>query len=86
MPVNYQEGKIYKIYNTITDDVYVGSTTFKLCERMRDHRKCVNTEAKRHYPLYKLFSEYGVENFYIELIEKCPCNDIDELRNKKANI
>ena len=81
---NYQEGKIYKIYNTINDDIYVGSTTLKLCERMRSHRKCLNTEAKQHYPLYKLFSEYGVDTFYIELLEKCPCHDIAELRKKEG--
>jgi group I intron endonuclease len=80
---NYQEGKIYKIYNTINDDIYVGSTTLKLCERMRDHRKGVNTENK-HRPLYRAFSEYGIDNFYIELIEKCPCNDKDELRRKEG--
>ena len=84
MPINYQEGKIYKIYNTINDDIYVGSTTQKLCERMRSHRKCLNTEAKQHYPLYKLFSEYGVDTFYIELLEKCPCHDIEELRKKEG--
>jgi group I intron endonuclease len=81
---NYQEGKIYKIYNTINDDIYVGSTTLKLCERMRDHRKCVNDEAKQHFFIYKAFRELGVENFFIELIEKCPCNDKDELRKKEG--
>ena len=81
---NYQEGKIYKIYNTNNNDIYVGSTTLKLCERMRDHRKCVNDKAKHHYPLYKLFSEYGVDTFYIELLEKCPCHDIEELRKKEG--
>ena len=83
---NYQEGKIYQIYITNNNDIYVGSTTQKLCERMRSHRACVNTEAKQHYPLYKLFSEYGVDTFYIELLEKCPCHVIEELRKKKANI
>ena len=66
MPINYQEGKIYKIYNSINDDIYVGSTTLKLCERMRDHRK--NYRAK-NTSLYKAFREHGVGNFHIELIE-----------------
>ena len=81
---NYQEGKIYKIQNTINDDIYVGSTTLKLCERMRDHRKCVNNEAKQHLLIYKAFREHGIEHFFIELIEKCPCNDKDELRKKEG--
>ena len=84
MPVDYQEGKIYKIYNTINDDIYVGSTTLKLCERMRNHRSCIKNETKKTRPLYKAFIEHGVEHFYIELIEKCPCNDIDELRKKEG--
>ena len=44
----------------------------------------MNTEAKQHYPLYKLFSEHGVDTFYIELLEKCPCHDIEELRKKEG--
>ena len=65
---NYQEGKIYKIYNTINDDIYVGSTTQKLCERMRDHKYSI-TDAKTGKKLiYKAFREHGVDNFYIELI------------------
>ena len=51
MPIDYQESKIYKIYNTINDDIYVGSTTQKLCERMRGHRNCINSE-KRKTDLY----------------------------------
>ena len=75
---NYQEGKIYKIYNTINDDIYVGSTTRKLCERMGEHRSRVKYRDK-HKPLSQSILEHGVENFFIELIEKCPCNDKDEL-------
>ena len=84
MPINYQEGKIYKIYNTINDDIYVGSTTLKLCERMRDQRNCVNNKIKKDRLLYKAFREHGVDNFHIELIEKCPCNDRDELRRTEG--
>ena len=55
MPIIYQEGKIYKIYNTINDDIYVGSTTQKLCERMRDHRYCTTT-AKLHTKILRFGS------------------------------
>ena len=84
MPVDYQESKIYNIYNTINDDIYVGSTTQKLCERMRDHRYCINNQKKKDRPLYQAFREHGIEHFFIELIEKCPCNDKDELRKKEG--
>ena len=79
MPVNYQEGKIYKIYNTINDDIYIGSTTQKLCERMCQHRNDYKINRRFNTHIYKAFREHGVENFFIELIEKCPCNDKDEL-------
>ena len=85
MPINYQEGKIYKIYNAINDDIYLGSTTQKLCEIMRDHRYCIHSKTKKDRPLYQAFGDHGVENFFIELIEKCPCNDKDEFRKKKVN-
>ena len=85
MPVNYQTGKIYKIHSTTNDDIYVGSTTLKLCERMRDHRYCTNNKTQKDRPLYQAFRDHGIEHFFIELIEKCPRNDIDELRKKKAS-
>ena len=83
MPINYQEGKIYKIYNTINDDIYVGSTTRKLSERMAEHRRLINSRYIQ-FPIYKAFREHGVDNFFIELIEKCPCNDKEELHKKEG--
>ena len=80
---NYQEGKIYKIYNTVNDDIYIGSTTQKLRERISGHRRAINHPKKHHLPLYKAFREHGVDNFFIELIEKCLCNDVDELRKRR---
>ena len=81
---NYQEGKHYKIYNTINDDIYIGSTTRKLCERMRNHRSSANFGRHVNYNIYLAFKEHGVENFYIELIEKCPCHDKEELSKKEG--
>ena len=81
---DYQEGKLYKKYNTITDDIYIGSTTQKLCERMRQHRNDQNSKKRGHFSIYQAFREHGVNNFYIELVEKHPCNDRDELRKKEG--
>jgi len=80
---DYQEGKIYKIYNTVNDEIYIGSTTRKLCERMADHRRRINGR-DQNFPIYKAFRDHGIDNFFIELIEKYPCNDIDELRKKEG--
>ena len=81
---NYQEGKIYKIYNTINDDIYIGSTSQKLCERMRQHRNDYKSSPRFNMLIYKAIREHGVENFYIELIDKYPCNDKDELRKTEG--
>ena len=83
MPINYQEGKIYKIYNTINDDIYVGSTTRKLSERMAEHRRRINHK-DNHNLLYQSFIKHGVINFYIELLEKYTCSDKEELHKKEG--
>jgi hypothetical protein len=87
---NYQQGKIYKIIPTNTDDdiCYVGSTTRPLlCQRMVEHRKgykrwkggkCEKTTS------FELFEKYGIENCVIELIEIAPCNSKDELIRKEG--
>ena len=72
------------MYNTVNDEIYVGSTTRKLCQRMADHRKPCNIKRHEQLPIYKAFMEPGVENSIIELIEKCTCNDNDELNKKEG--
>ena len=70
--------KIYQILNSVTDDVYIGSTTQSLCNRMKEHR----SKSKKQIVLsriYKAIQEHGIENFYIELIEKFPCTTKEEL-------
>ena len=85
MHVNYQEGKTYNIYNTITDDIYIGSTAQKLCERMRQHRNDHKSKLRSNVFIYKAFREHGVQNFFFELVEQCPCNGRDELRKTEGN-
>ena len=50
---NYQEGKIYNTCNTVSNDIYIGRTTLKLCARIRDHRTRHRTQAYNHLLLYK---------------------------------
>jgi hypothetical protein len=80
---DYSKGKIYKILNTIDDEIYVGSTIETLSVRMAKHRSTM--KRKPHYKLYTHMNELGVENFYIELIENCPCNDVYELRAREGH-
>ena len=82
---NYQNGKIYCIRNWLDDDIYVGSTTQALSKRMDRHRSHARTDSKKsNYKLYQKMKEVGIEQFYIELIEKYECNSKEELFKKEG--
>jgi hypothetical protein len=82
---NYQKSKIYMIipYNQSEEgDIYIGSTTRPLSERMNEHR-CRAKENK----LCKskvLFDKYGAENLKIELIENYPCDNKEKLSSREG--
>ena len=81
---DYKNGKIYCIRSYQTDDVYIGSTTQKLCRRMTDHRKKYKgwVKGKRQYTTsYEIIK---LCNAYIELLELFPCGCKDELHKKEC--
>jgi hypothetical protein len=80
--MSYKNGKLYCIRNTIDDDIYVGSTTQLLSKRMAMHRNKLNY--KPHYKLYMKMADVGLDKFYIELIENCPCENKEELRTREG--
>lgn len=71
-------GKIYKIINTETPDIYIGSTTQPLSERFRKH-KTSSRNIHRNSKLYKFMRKIGTEKFSIVLIKKIKCSNINEL-------
>jgi len=80
---DFKNGKIYCIRNTVDDEVYVGSTTQPLSKRMVKHRSYANAchhKMKVTTHMHKL----GVEHFYIELIEECPCDNVEQLNRKEG--
>ena len=82
---DYKNGRIYKILNSIDDEIYVGSTTASLSRRMGKHRsdhRC--NEKKQKYKIYTHMTKVGADNFYIELIEAYPCNSKEELDAKEG--
>ena len=85
--VNYQNGKIYAIKSNSGGKIYVGSTTKEyLSARMSEHRRMFKAWEKgngNRCTSHELFSQYGVENCYIELIELFPCNTKDELATRE---
>ncbi len=81
----YKNGKIYNIYNTITEDIYIGATTQLLSQRMREHRAASKHIIKQNIGLlYKCFNTIGVGNFYIELLETYKCNSKAEVGAKEG--
>jgi hypothetical protein len=81
----YNSGKIYKILNRITDDIYIGSTYQTLSQRMTKHRSKVKDPNLYKNSFYKLASQLGIDNFYIELIENYPCSNKEELRAREGH-
>ena len=81
--VNYQHGKVYKIWSTAGDKIYIGSTTKEyLSQRMDKHRssyKGWKNGKEKMVTSYLMFDEYGIENCCIELLEAKQCNSKDEL-------
>ena len=84
MSINYNNSKVYKIWSTKGDKIYIGSTTKDLlCQRMSSHRKEYRKWKKTQTQFtasFLLFEEYGVENCLIELLEAKECISKDELR------
>ena len=82
--VNYTNSKVYKIWSTQGDKIYVGSTTKQyLSQRMDAHRsqykRWKDSKITMAVSSFILFDEYGVENCFIELLETKECNSKDEV-------
>ena len=82
METKFNKGKVYKILNSIDNEIYVGSTIETLARRMAKHRSKAKT--KHNYQLYQHMNAHGAGNFYIELIELYPCSCLEELRAKEG--
>ena len=79
--IEYMNGKIYKIYNTINDKLYIGKTVSTLEDRFNQHIRDSKKDRNEKRPLYNAMNKYGIECFFIELIEECP---LEELSKKES--
>jgi hypothetical protein len=78
--------KIYKIVNTINDDIYVGSTKNELRVRWQGHKKFYKKHFNRN-GLYEMMNEYPIESFRIVLIEEVKCtNKEDQIKHEQIFI
>ena len=69
--------KIYKIVNTINDDIYVGSTKNELRKRFYDHKRNA-IHKKLNNGLYDMINEYSINCFRIILIEEIECKNKEQ--------
>ena len=76
---DYKQGKIYSIRSFQTDDIYIGSTTQELCNRMSGHRRNYKKYLNGKYTFVTSFDILKYDDAYIELIEKYPCTCKKEL-------
>tara|TARA_B100000768_G_scaffold57938_1_gene56123 strand:+ start:3411 stop:3968 length:558 start_codon:yes stop_codon:yes gene_type:complete len=83
---NYENGKIYKIWSPQGEEneVYYGSTTLDLSKRKTHHktlsRKCTSSGKCTSSIIFEKY-----EDVRIELVEKCSCNDKEELNKKEGH-
>lgn len=70
-------GFIYKIWNEVNDNLYIGQTIRPLSARLSQHKQ--NAKDQNSH-LYLAMRKYGIENFHIELIEEVAN---DQLNNRE---
>jgi hypothetical protein len=83
----YANGKIYKITDVGNTKCYIGSTVQPLSVRMAGHKRMFKQYLdglKNFVSSFSLFEEFGFENCKIELLEECPCENIEQLLQKEG--
>lgn len=81
--VNYQNSKIYKVINSVNDNVYIGSTAVSLSYRMGDHRLKTRRGKFKEGSLQYHMNNLGIDKFKIILIENYPCDTKEELKKRE---
>jgi len=79
---------IYKITNNINSKVYIGQTIKSVSERFSQHqytaRKIIENpklpqENRRfNMPIARAMAKHGIDNFFIEVVEECSLEQLDE--------
>ena len=85
-PRDYKNGKIYCLRNYANDKIYIGSTCQSLSKRMAYHRQDSIKPNRQRTLLYKTMTELGRDNFYIELIEDYPCENLSQLTKREGEL
>ena len=85
-PKDYSKGKIYCIRNTVDEQIYIGSTCQSLSKRMAYHRGDAKKQNRQNTLIYPVMLNYGIEHFYIELIEEYPCDNSNQLERREGEL
>lgn len=72
------KGYIYCISNKINSHQYVGKTIRNIQERFLEHCRDSQKEKCENRPLYKAMRKYGIENFYVQLLEEVDIQDLEQ--------
>jgi len=76
---------IYKIKNTINDNIYIGSA--KNINRRWDRHRCgLRNNKHENIILQRVWNKYGEENFIFEVIEICEIKELLELEQKYLDL
>ena len=83
--IDYSKGKIYKIWSSHTDEIYIGSTTKEyLSQRLTSHKEKYVQWVKSEHKYYTSFAIMKFNDYAIELIENYPCKSKDELMAREG--
>lgn len=74
----YQNGKIYKIVSSQTEQCYVGSTTQSLTRRFKEHHSGFKNNSRT---TSKIIMKY--DDAHMVLLEEYPCNSKIELEQRE---
>lgn len=69
-------GRIYIIRNTVNDKVYVGQTHMSIRLRFQNHLSAARRGLD--YVIGKAIRKYGEDKFYVELLEECLVEELNE--------
>lgn len=86
---NYQTGKIYCIRSYSKPEIYIGSTTQTLAQRLTQHRSDFKRwlkGTKKYNTSFEVLSDLAEQDYYIELIELCPCSCDAELKRRELQL
>jgi hypothetical protein len=81
--MKFENGKIYKLTSKSIDDVYIGSTTLNLSQRMAIHRHCYKMYLNHKFCCMSSYGLISRGDCIVELIEKYPCKSRDELETRE---